>query len=102
MFLYPLSITLILLALFGRFFEHDRAVYNWVIGLTLVASLYDLLRTLPAALRASCHLDGVIDAIGSVLPLSGLGLGWVCPAALGLLIGLAVHYAGRNKKKVTA
>ena len=102
MFLYPLSITLILLALFGRFFEHDRAVYNWVIGLTLVASLYDLLRTLPAALRASCHLDGIIDAIGSVLPLSGLGLGWVCPAALGLLIGLAVHYAGRNKKKVTA
>ena len=46
-------------AKFGKFFEHDRAVYNWVIGLTLVASLYDLLRTLPAALRASCQLDGV-------------------------------------------
>ena len=99
MFLYPLAITLILLALFGKLFDHDRAVYNWVICLTLVAALYDLLRTLPAALRAACHLNGVIDAIGSVLPLSGLGLGWVCPAALGLIIGLAVHFSGRSKKK---
>ena len=98
MFLYPLAITLILLALFGKFFGHDRAVYNWVIGLTLVAALYDLLRTLPAALRSACHLDGLIEAVGSVLPLSGLGLGWVCPAALGLIIGLSVHFTSRSKK----
>ena len=98
MFLYPLAIVLILLALFGKGFCHDKAVYNWCIGLTLVAALYDLLRTLPASLRAACHLDGIIDAVGSILPLSGMGLGWVCPAALGLLIGLAVHFAGRSKK----
>lgn len=39
MFLYPLAITLILLALLGHFFDHDRAVYVWVTGLTLVAAL---------------------------------------------------------------
>lgn len=98
MFLYPLAIVLILLALFGKGFCHDKAVYSWCIGLTLVAALYDLLRTLPASLRAACHLDGIIDAVGSILPLSGMGLGWVCPAALGLIIGLAVHFAGRGKK----
>ena len=38
MFLYPLAITLILLALLGHFFDHDRAVYAWVTGLTLVAA----------------------------------------------------------------
>ena len=69
MFLYPLAIVLILLALFGKFFSHDKKVYNWVISLTLISALYDLLRTLPAALRAACHLDGIIEAIGSVLPL---------------------------------
>lgn len=91
MFLYPLAITLILLALFSRFFGHDRSVYCWVTGFTLVAAVYDLLRTLPPTLRATLHLNGVISAAGSVLPLSSLGLGWVCPAALGLIIGLIIH-----------
>ena len=99
MFLYPLAITLILLALFGRFYHHDKAVYNWVIGLTLIGSLYDLLRTLPAALRAACHLDGIIESIGSVLPLAGLGLGWICPAAVGLVIGLVAHSTAKAKKQ---
>ena len=34
----------------------------------------------------------VMEAVGSVLPLSSLGLGWVCPAALGLVIGLVIHF----------
>ena len=99
MFLYPLAITLILLALFGRFYHHDKAVYNWVIGLTLIGSLYDLLRTLPATLRTACHLDGIIESIGSVLPLAGLGLGWICPAAVGLVIGLVAHSTAKAKKQ---
>ena len=79
MFLYPLSITLILLALCGKLFHHDRAVYNWVIGCTLVASVYDLLRSLPDTLRAACHLDGLLDAVGGVLPLAEAGLGCDLP-----------------------
>ena len=39
MFLYPLAITLILLALFGRFFGNDQRVYGWVTGCTLVDTL---------------------------------------------------------------
>ncbi len=97
MFLYPLAITLILLALFGRFFGHDRAVYGWVTGLTLVAALYDLFRTLPETAQAALHLGGVIDGMGAILPLSGLGLGWIAPALLGLVIGLICHAAKRGK-----
>ena len=92
MFLYPLAIVLILLALFGKFFRHDRAVYISTIALTFVAALYDLLRTLPEYLRTLCHLDAPLEAVGNVLPLASLGLGWVCPAALGLVIGLAIHF----------
>ena len=65
--------------------------------LTLLAALYDLLRTLPEGLRAGLHLDGALRAVGSVLPLSSQGLGWICPAALGLVIGLIAHFAGRRK-----
>ena len=97
MFLYPLAIALIALALFGKLFRHDRAVYGWTIGFTLVAALYDLLRTLPAAVRAALHLDGALEAVGSVLPLAGLGLGWLVPTLLGAAIGLCVHFAKRKK-----
>ena len=97
MFLYPLAITLAVLALFGRFFGHDRAMYVSVTAFTLVAAVYDLLRTLPEGLRAACHLDGFLKAVGAVLPLSGLGLGWVCPALLGAVVGLIVHFVRKPK-----
>ena len=100
MFLYPLSIVLILLALFGRLFDHDRAVYGWTLGLTFVAAVYDLLRSLPEGVRALLHLDAPLKAVGSVLPLSALGLGWVCPAALGLLVGLCVHFLRKKANAV--
>ena len=101
MFLYPLAITLSLLALFGRFFGHDPIVYRFVTGFSLVAAVYDLLRTLPAGLREACHLNGFLEAVGKVLPLSSLGLGWVCPAVLGLLIGLLVHFLRRGGRCVS-
>ena len=97
MFLYPLAITLILLALLGRFFDHDRAIYCWVTGLTLAAALYDFLRTLPEGVRALLHADGLIAAVGNVLPFATIGLGWVAPAILGLVIGL-IFRASRPKR----
>ena len=91
------QLWLILLALCGKLFHHDRVVYNWVIGCTLVASVYDLLRSLPDTLRAACHLDGLLDAVGGVLPLAEAGLGWICPTLLGLVIGLIVHFAKKPR-----
>ncbi len=97
MFLYPLAIVLILLSLCGRLFRHDRAVYGWTLGLTFVAAVYDLLYALPEGVRTLLHLDALLKAVGDALPLSALGLGWVCPAALGLVIGLCVHFLRKNQ-----
>ena len=99
MFLYPLAIVLILLALLGRLFRHSRAVYGWTLGLTLPAALYDLLVALPESVRSLCHLNAPLEAVGRVLPLSSVGLGWVCPAALGLMVGLAVYLLGRRRQR---
>ena len=99
MFLYPLAITLILLTLLGNFFQHDRAVYISVTVLTLIASLYDMLRTLPDGICTAWHLDGIINAIGKVLPFADLGLAWICPAALGLVIGLVIHWCKAKQGK---
>ena len=97
MFLYPLSITLILLALCGKFFNHDRAVYVSVTAFTCVAALFDFLKTLPAGLRAALHIDTVVDLAGKVLPFFKLNLGWVVPAFIGLVIGLIIHLNRKNK-----
>ena len=96
-FLKLVGYVLILLALLGRFFDHDRAVYVWVTGLTLVAAFYDLLRTLPDHLRAVLHVNGLVDTVGKALPFATIGLGWICPAILGLVIGL-IFRAVRPKK----
>ena len=100
MFLYPLAITLILLGLCGNAFGHSRCVYGWVTGCTLAAALYDFLNAL---LPNYPQLAGILQAIGRVLPLSGYGLGWILPAALGLGIGLLVWVAkGKPRQRPDA
>lgn len=98
MFLYPLAIVLILLSLFAKFFANSRYIYNWTICLTLVAAIYDLLRSLPESLRTSLGLDSFLASVGRFLPFSGLGLGWICPAVLGFIIGF-IFYICRRKKR---
>ena len=97
MLLYPLAITLILLGLAGKWFQHDPLVYRLVTGLTLVAALFDFFGTLPTGAAASLHLEGAIGFAKAFLPLYGLGLGWVCPAAAGLALAMALRWM-RTKK----
>lgn len=98
MFLYPLAIVLILLALTSRLFGHDKVVYRWTIGLTLVAAVYDLLFALPATVKSFLRLDRILEAMARFLPLSKMGLGWLLPAFLGLAVGLLVHFLRRPAK----
>ena len=96
MFLYPLAITLILLALCGNLFGHDRAVYVSVTALTGVAALFDLIKTLPASIRGGLHLDGAVELAQRLLPFFRLNLGWVVPAAVGLVLGLMIRAARKR------
>ena len=79
-FLYPLAIVLILLGLFGRFFGHSRAVYQWTMGFTLAAAVLELCRVV--------SFQPVIDIAAKFLPLYFYGLGWLLPAAIGFVIGI--------------
>jgi len=87
MFLYPLAITLILLALTGKFFDHDRIVYLCVTVFTGIAALFDLCKTLPEALQPAA-----LVALGrKLLPWFDLNMGWVVPAVVGLVLGLLLR-----------
>lgn len=91
MFLYPLAITLILLGLFGNLFGHSKYVYRFVTGFTLIAAIFDFLGALPKQVIAALRLEGVLKLVNTVLPFSEYGLGWIIPAALGLLVGLVAR-----------
>ena len=97
MLLYPLAMTLILLALFGRLFSNDRAVYVSVTAFTFVSALFDFVKALPLGLPKT-KVCAAIISVGELLPFADLGLGWVCPAAVGLIIGLIIHFAKKIKK----
>ena len=92
MFLYPLTITLILLCLFVRGFGYDRRVFVPVTACTALAATLDFLNALPTGAKAFLRADVILSAAEEYLPFFSLGMGWVLPACAGLAIGLALHF----------
>lgn len=66
-------------------------VYRWVTGFTLAAALFDFVKALPKAITETPVVSAVIGFADSYLPFFELGLGWICPAAVGLFVGLIFH-----------
>lgn len=95
MFLYPLTITLILLCLFGRWFNYDRRVFVSVTVCTGLASVFDFLNALPEAAKEYLHVEGLLSA-ANVLPFFSIGMGWIIPACIGLIFGLVLHFVSRK------
>ncbi len=89
MFLYPLAIVLILLALSSSFFKNKQTVYAIAMIFTFFISLIDgykaLVESVPDAKL------GVLDAVekyySAMLPFYDIGLGWILPALIGAVIG---------------
>lgn len=98
MFLYPLAITLILLSLFSSLLGHRKEIYISVTAFTLVAALVDFAAALPEYVTEKLYLTAIISALEKILPFYNLGLGWVCPAVAGLIVGIVVMLF-RNAKK---
>ncbi len=101
MFIYPLAMTLILLALGAKTFNDSRTVYRWTTLFTLCAAVFDFTGNLSSTMQGSgftntALLDGITALGARVLPFFKLGLGWVCPALVGFVIGLWIDKA---KKK---
>ena len=95
MFLYPLTITLILLCLFGHLFDYDKRVFRCVTLFTFVPALLDFLNALPEGARSVLFGDS-IQNIAMHLPLFSIGMSWVVPAIVGLAIGLALHFKDKQ------
>ena len=98
MFLYPLAIALIFLALTGKWYRNDPLVYRSVILFTLLAAILDFLNAIPQAAVEFLHLNPLLDLAAQYLPFFSQGMGWVCPALLGLAVGLLLHLRSRKNQ----
>lgn len=91
MFLYPFSMVLILLSVFGKPFHHDPLVYRFVVGFTAVPAVLDMFAAFPAFVSQSALGLALHSFQLHFLPFAGMGLGWLVPAGVGLAVGLVAH-----------
>lgn len=77
---YPLTIVLVSLAFFHRFFGGSQKVYALSMLLTGLVSLYDGLKMFGVKLS-------FLESFMNSLPFASVGLSWVVPALVGALAG---------------
>lgn len=92
MFLYPLAIVLIILALLSPLFKGRQSVYAGAIFLTFFVSIIDgykaLVQNLPT-IKVE-FLQSIKQLYSNILPLYDIGLGWIVPALVGAIIGYII------------
>ncbi len=88
MFIYPLAIVLVLLGIASAWLPLSTKVYRSVIVFTLLAAIVDGLNATPALIYDLAPVQGLINFAAKVLPFFELGMGWILPALIGLVVGL--------------
>ncbi|GAA3635628.1 branched-chain amino acid transport system II carrier protein [Lactobacillus hamsteri] len=91
MFLYPLSMTLIVLSVFSPLFKKDGTVYFFMILFTVVPAFGDMIVAFPNVVSQS-QFGLAVASLRDKLPLANMGLSWLLPALVGLGIGLVFYY----------
>ena len=98
MFLYPPTITIIVLALCEKLFGKSKYVYMWTIAGSVIAAVFDFLKTLPEGLQNALNIPALSGFMSEHLPLFDLNLGWLVPALVGLVIGVILTFVNKSKE----
>jgi branched-chain amino acid:cation transporter, LIVCS family len=86
---YPITIVLIALTFFSRFFKNTKKVYGSAVLFTGAFALMDGL------LAFGIHL-GPLQIMKDILPLSSMGLQWILPAIVGTVAGIILSNFSSN------
>lgn len=100
MFLYPLAIVLVITGLAWEHVAHRRVIPRTALAFTAAAAFFDLLAALPEGPAAHPAVRALTGAAERVLPGYALGFGWVSPALVGLVVGVALHVLLRRRTGV--
>lgn len=85
MFIYPIAIVLILLSVMSPILGHSRILYGVTLLFTLFPAIFAGIENMPREFQIRFLIK-----INSLLPFSNLGLGWIVPALIGLIIGYII------------
>ena len=102
MLLYPLVTVLVIMALCEKLFGKSKYVYGWVTLGAFIPAVFDFCKTLPEGIQNALNISAMTELGRKVFPLFDLGLGWVVPALIGLVIGIVMTVAMRGKNKKAA
>ncbi|KZE36839.1 branched-chain amino acid transporter II carrier protein [Bhargavaea cecembensis] len=96
MLLYPLAISLILMAFTSKLFNHSRLVYVSATVVALAIGIVDGLKTLAGTLDTEfAWLQPIVDFYTAYLPFYADGLGWLIPVvAVMILTGIIARVTG--------
>lgn len=97
MFLYPLAITLILLALLSPLFKDRQVVYILTTCCTLFVSIADLLKASPESINSLSSVQTLLELCSRYLPFFDVGMGWIVPACIGFAAGCVISLLTRPK-----
>ena len=102
MLLYPLVTVLVIMALCEKAFGKSRYVYGLVSLGAFIPGVFDFCKTLPEGIQNALHIPAMTELGRSIFPFFDIGLGWVVPALIGLVIGLVLTVVMRGKDKKAA
>ena len=93
-FIYPIGVVLVILAMIDHWIKSKQVMYVWSIGLTTIYSIVSTINT--------SFLDAQLDTYLKYIPLHSIGIGWILPALIGLLIGAILLQTKKlpNYKKI--
>ena len=97
MFLYPISLVLIMLSLTAKYFNYAPVVYRSVVGFVALPALLDALASSP--FMSGRLAQQVVNTYHQLIPFSALGFGWLVPAAVGTFVGLGVYSLAQITQK---
>ena len=97
LFLYPITIVLIVLCLIGRSFQYRRSVFICTLSLTMLTAFLGIMTSLPAVLRDALPFTARLSDFYQLLPFASLGMGWIVPAVIGFVLGLCLKPAQKDR-----
>lgn len=104
MFLYPLTIVIIILTFVSPLFNHSKIVYAGTIAVTFILAIFDGLTALFGSLGLDNPgwLQAVVEFFAEVLPLYSQGLGWFVPAVISIIVfSVIARMVSSHSKTVT-
>ena len=97
MFLYPLSLVLIMLSLTAKYFDYAPVVYRSVVGFVALPAHMMLWPSSP--FMSGRVAQQVVNTYHQLIPFSALGFGWLVPAVVGAVVGLGAYSLAQMTQK---